>query len=117
MIETLSEPLVRTIDVTMPSRLGFQLRVAAQFAQCMRKFRSAVQVRKGKILADGKNIWELLILAAAWKSRLEIEVVGDDAVQAIESIKAFFLNQENISIVAAERGFLLTSQLNEECET
>ena len=52
-----------------------------------------------------KSILGLLILGAAWKSKLEIEAVGDDAVQAIESIKEFFL-KENISVNQPERDFL-----------
>ena len=97
MIETLSEPLVRKIDIILPGRLGFQLRLAVQFAQCVRKFRSAIKVRNGKILANGKSIFGLLILAAPWKSKLEIDAVGEDAVQAIHGIKEFF-DRESVSI-------------------
>jgi phosphotransferase system HPr (HPr) family protein len=95
MIETLGEPYVKTIEVNMPNRMGFQLRMAVRFVQGMQKFRSTIQVRKGEILADGKNILELLTLEAGWHSKLEIEVVGDDAGQTIESIKEFFLNKKN----------------------
>ena len=93
-MDALGEPLVRTINITMPGQLGFHLRVVAQFVKCMRKFRSSIRVRKGKLLADGKSILGVLILGAAWKSKLEIEAVGDDAVQAIEGIKEFFLSQK-----------------------
>jgi len=96
-METLSEPLVQTIEIAMPNRLGFHLRAVARFVKCVRKFRSSIRIRKGKLLANGKSILGLLILGAAWKSKLKIEAVGDDAVQAIEGIKEFFLNQENIS--------------------
>ena len=84
------ERLIRTIEMIMPSQLGFHLRVAARFVQCARQFRSIIRVRKGKVAADGKNILGLLLLAAAWKSKLHIEAEGDDAEQAIEGIKAFF---------------------------
>ena len=97
MIETVSEPLVRKIDIIVPGRLGFQLRLAVQFAHCVRKFRSAIKVRNGKILANGKSIFGLLILAAAWKSKLEIAAVGHDAAQAINGIKEFF-DQESVSV-------------------
>ena len=96
-METLSESVVRKIDITMPNRLGFHLRVVARFVKCVREFHSSISIRKGKVLADGKSILGLLILGAAWKSKLEIEAVGDDAVQAVESIKEFFL-KENINI-------------------
>ena len=97
MIETLSDPLVQKIDIVMPGRLGFQLRLAVQFAQYVLKFRSAIKVRNGKILANGKRLFGLLILAATWKSKLEIDAVGDDAVQAINGIKEYF-NRESVSI-------------------
>ncbi len=96
-METLSPSLIRTIEITMPGRLGFHLRVVARFVKCVQGFRSTIRIRKGKILADGKSILGLIVLGAAWNSKLEIEAVGDDAIQAIEGIKDFFLNQENIS--------------------
>ena len=89
-MEKLSEPLVRTIEITMPCKLGFHLRVVARFVKRVRQFQSIVRVRKGKVAADGKNIMGLLLLAAAWNSKLLIEVEGDDAEQAIEGIEAFF---------------------------
>lgn len=96
--KTLGGSFVRTIGITMPCRTGFDLRLAVKFAQCVRKFRSTVQVRKEEILADGKNVLELLVLAAVWRSKLEIVAAGDDAVQTIEGIKELFLDQENINV-------------------
>lgn len=89
-MERTGESFVQTIEITMPTQLGFHLRVVARFVTCVRKFRSIVRVRKGKITADGKNILGLLLLAAAWKSKLYIEAKGDDAEQTIASIKSFF---------------------------
>ncbi len=97
MIELLSEPLVRKMDITMPAKLGFHLRLAAGFVECVREFHSSIRIRKGTLVADGKSILGVLVLGAAWKSTLEIEVRGADAPQAMERIKEFFLNQENIN--------------------
>ena len=74
----------------MPTHLGFHLRVVARFVRRVRQFRSVIRVRKGKIIADGKNILGLMLLAVAWKSKLHIEAEGDDAEKAIKSIKSFF---------------------------
>ncbi len=104
-METLSEPLVRTIDIAMPSKLGFHLRVVARFVKRMREFHSSIRIRKGKALADGKSILELLILGAAWKSKLEIEAVGDDAVQAIESVKKFFFRSRKHKRWSLKEGY------------
>lgn len=96
-MKTLGEPLVRTVVIMMPGTLGFHLRVVARFVKCAREFRSRICIRRGKVSADGKSVLGLLILGAAWKSKLEIEAVGDDAEQAIEGIKNFFSNHENTS--------------------
>jgi len=37
----------------------------------------------------------LLLLGATWKSKLVVEVEGDDAEGAIQGIAAYFLLQEN----------------------
>ena len=74
----------------MFERPGFRLQLAVRFAECAREFHSAIYVRKGRVSANGKNVLELLILEAAWKSRLQIEAVGEDAAQAIEAIGDFF---------------------------
>ncbi len=81
---------LQTTDITMPTHLGFHLRVVAKFVKCMQKFNSVIRVRKGNTKADGKSVLGLLLLAAAWKSKLHIEAEGDDAEQTIEGINAFF---------------------------
>ena len=93
-MENAGVPLVKTIEVTLPTKLGFHLRVVARFIKCVRQFRSVIRVRKGTITVDGKNLLGLLLLAAAWKSRLHIEAEGDDAEQAIASIKTFFQTEK-----------------------
>ena len=89
-MEKLKESSVRMVEITMPCELGFHLRVVARFVKCVRQFRSIVRVRRGKIAADGKNILGLLLLAAAWRSKLVFEVQGDDAEETIAGIKSFF---------------------------
>ena len=88
------EPLVRTVEITMNWPLGFHLRPVMRFVKYARQFHSAIRLRKGIVTANGKNILGLLILAVAWKSKLHIEAEGDDAEQAIEGIKAFFLTPQ-----------------------
>jgi len=97
MIETLIAPLVQTIEINMPCHLGFHLRVVGRFVTLVKRFSSTIRVRKGEITADGKSIMGLLLLAVAWKSKLEIEVAGDDAVHVISGIKEFF-DQESVSL-------------------
>ena len=82
--------VIRTAEITMPCRLGFHLRVVGRFISQVKRFSSAIRVRKGKATADGKNILGLLLLAVAWKSKLYIEAEGDDAEKAIACIEGFF---------------------------
>jgi phosphotransferase system HPr (HPr) family protein len=89
-MERTSELLVRTIEITLPCHLGFHLRVVGRFVTHAKRFSSAIRVRKGKVIANGKNIMGLLLLAAAWRSKLYIEAEGDDAEKAIACIKGFF---------------------------
>ena len=89
-MEKNDKALVQTIEITMPTHLGFHLRVVARFVRHVRKFQSVICVRKGKIAADGKNVIGLMLLAAAWKSKLHIEAKGIDSQEAIEGIKSFF---------------------------
>jgi phosphocarrier protein len=116
MTETLSEPLVQTIQINMPCQLGFHLRVVGRFVTHVKQFNSTIRVRKGKVTANGKSIMGLLLLAVTWKSKLEIEAIGDDAMQAINGIKEFF-DRENVSSSFSSKGPLLTNPLNEGCGT
>lgn len=88
-MEDIKKPM-RSIEIVMPTHLGFHLRVVARFVKCVKQFNSVIRVRKGKITADGRNILGLMLLAAAWKSKLYIEAEGDDAQKAIETIQSFF---------------------------
>ena len=89
-MEKTAESLIRTIEITMPSHLGFHLRVVAKFVTHVKRFTSTIRVRQGEITVDGKNIMSLLLLAAAWKSKLYIEAEGEDADNAIACIEGFF---------------------------
>ena len=88
--EILKKPSVQTTEIIMPTKLGFHLLVVAKFVKHVKGFHSDIRVRKGNIKANGKSIMGLLVLAAAWNSKLHIEAEGDDAKQAIEAIKDFF---------------------------
>jgi phosphotransferase system HPr (HPr) family protein len=79
----------------MPCQLGFHLRVISRFIKHSKRFSAEIRIRKGKITVDGKNVMGLLLLAAAWKSKLYIEAEGHDAEEAIARIKSFFQTEES----------------------
>ena len=88
---------VEKMEMFVPCRRGLHLRAAARFVGCVQKFSSSIQVRKGDVIANAKSILDLLCLGAAWRSRLQVEAVGDDAAQALESIKEFF-SEKNVTV-------------------
>ena len=90
MLLECKKPTVRSIEILMPAKLGFHLRVVSRFVKCVQKFDSDIRVRKERIIANGKSVLGLLVLAAAWRSKLHIEAEGNDAEQTIDAIKDFF---------------------------
>jgi len=86
---------IKTIEVIMPCKLGLHARTATRFIYFVRQFTSKVRIVKGELVADGKSILGLLALGASWKSRLMIEVEGDDAAKASQAIEAYFLVPEH----------------------
>ncbi len=96
-MQTMSSFTIQRMGVWMPCQRGLHLRVAARFVSCMQKFHSHIQVRKGAVIANAKSILDLLCLGATWRSKLEIEAIGEDAAQALKSIKEFF-DKENVNV-------------------
>ena len=74
----------RTISVV--HRQGLHARPAALFVQLAKQFQSAVTVKKGRKIVDGKSIMGLLTLAAGPGSRISIIVDGPDAVDGLEQL-------------------------------
>ncbi len=84
------EKVVRKTTIEIPCRLGVHARCAARIIPFMKQFKSEIRVRKGSMAVDGKSIVGLMSLGAAYKTRLEFEIVGVDAELAQKAIEAFF---------------------------
>ena len=67
---------------------GFHARPAALFVQCASEFSSSVEVKNlvSGVVADGKSLMSLLMLAAPKGTRLEITVSGPDAEPALKKL-------------------------------
>jgi phosphotransferase system HPr (HPr) family protein len=74
----------RTVSVV--HRQGLHARPAALFVQMAKQFESAVIVKKGRKIVDGKSIMGLLTLAAGPGARIAIVTDGADAVEALEQL-------------------------------
>jgi len=82
----------REIRVRISNQAGFHLRAAAQFAKRASQFRCNVEVRVGQRRANGKAVMDLLTLGAAAGSEMHITAVGDDAEDALASLRDLVLN-------------------------
>lgn len=80
----MSRTLEKKVLVTNP--MGFHMRPAALFASVARKFQSEIALRKDDLRANGKSLFDLMILAAEQGTELTIEVRGPDADQALTAL-------------------------------
>jgi phosphocarrier protein len=75
-----------TRAVTIISPLGLHARAAARFVHAASAFVSQVRVTVGRRVMDGKSIMGLLLLAAAYGTRIEISADGPDEVEAVAAL-------------------------------
>lgn len=80
--------------VTIKNKQGLHARPAALFVQIANKYDSQVTVKKGKETVNGKSIMGILMLAANKGSKIIIEVIGDDAQEAINELEALVSRDE-----------------------
>ena len=73
---------------------GLHARPASAFVKIANKFESEVVVKKGSESVNGKSIMGLMTLAANQGSTLEIEVSGPDAVEAMNELEQFFIQDK-----------------------
>ena len=66
--------------------LGLHLRAAGEFVHVALKFQAQVRVCLDGKVADGKSILDLLTLAAASGTRLELEANGPDADAVLDAL-------------------------------
>lgn len=76
-----------TIEVVHPE--GLHARPAAEFVKQASRFKSSVKVRLNGRVANGKSIMAVIGLGANAGARVELEVEGDDAAEAFQSLKTF----------------------------
>jgi phosphocarrier protein HPr len=78
------ETLRRLVTITNPQ--GLHMRPASAFVQRAGLFQSTVTVAKGDQRVNGKSLWDLMLLAAEQGTELALEVSGDDARAAIDTL-------------------------------
>ena len=73
--------------VTILNKLGLHARPAMAFVDAANTFSADVRVSKGSQSVDGKSIMQMMILGATQGTRLQIEASGEDADDAIATLR------------------------------
>jgi phosphotransferase system HPr (HPr) family protein len=75
------------------NQLGLHARAAAQLVRLAGTFQSNIELKRtdNKVVADGKSILSVLTLAAAKGTELDLQIEGEDEMQALESVEEIFL--------------------------
>jgi phosphocarrier protein len=77
--------LVKRLE--LKNKLGLHARAAALLVQTVNQFSSEVRVSKDGIVADARSIMALLTLGAAKESKIQVEIKGKDAEEALRAIE------------------------------
>lgn len=72
--------------VVIANKLGLHARAAARFVEAASAFESDIEVRAGEKSVNGKSIMELMMLAAAKGSTMELTIYGRDEENALRAL-------------------------------
>jgi phosphotransferase system HPr (HPr) family protein len=65
---------------------GLHPRLADRFIRTANQFSCTVTVWNGEARADGKNLWDLIMLVVLPDAEVVLEVLGPDALRAVEPL-------------------------------
>jgi phosphocarrier protein HPr len=68
------------------NKFGLHARPSASFVQTASRFRSEIKVEKDGLVADGKSILDLMMLAAAQGTQITVKARGEDAGDALSAL-------------------------------
>ena len=69
------------------NRLGLHARAAAKLVRLAGRFESEITLRRDGQEADAKSIMSVMMLGVTAGTELELEASGEDAQQALESLR------------------------------
>jgi phosphocarrier protein HPr len=82
-----------TRRVTLDNATGLHVRPATAFMELASRYRCAIRVAKGDIVADGKSAISLMLLEAGRGTALTIEGDGDDETEAVDALVGLVARQ------------------------
>lgn len=74
-------------NLTLVNKLGLHARTSAKLVALTSKFSSKIKLCKGDKCVDGKNIMEVMMLAATGGAKINFVIDGKDEKQALKEIK------------------------------
>ena len=74
------------------NKLGLHARPAALFVQTANRFKSEIEVNKGRQRVNGKSIMGIMTLAAGIGSAITVRVCGEDATDALSEISRLIMS-------------------------
>jgi phosphocarrier protein HPr len=80
------DPVVRR-QLEIKNELGLHARAATLWVQTVRQFDAELAVSKEGKTVNGKSIIELMMLAAAYGSQIELVASGPDAAAMLDAIE------------------------------
>ena len=81
---------MKKTTVTVPWQQGLHVRPATQLVKLARKHRSTIRIKGRELVADATSILSVLLLCATMGTMLEIEVSGEDELEAASAIEQLF---------------------------
>lgn len=80
---------MQQINHVIRNKAGLHARPAGCFVKEVLKYKSEVTVSKNTITVDGKNIMEVMALAAGYGEQISIQIRGSDEVPAARNLSRF----------------------------
>ena len=84
--------MIRT-QITIINKLGLHARAAAKFVACTSAFSSDIKAGVNGQLIDAKSIMQVMMLAAAKGTVLDVEIEGSDEQAAWEALETLINNR------------------------
>lgn len=77
-----------TARAVIHNKYGFHVRPSTSFSQMARQYAAAIEVEVEGNRVDGKSVMMLMTLGATQGAEVTIHADGDDAEEAVASLKA-----------------------------
>jgi phosphocarrier protein HPr len=85
---------MRTKKVTVRNKNGLHMRIVGRIVGVSRQSRSKITFRKDTAVVDARSFMDLLMLAAAEGTEIEITIDGNDEENVLGELERILLDKE-----------------------